>query len=330
MKILIIRRDNIGDLLCTTPLLAALRQTYADAWIGVLANAYNAPVLDGNPDVDEVFRYRKAKHRQKNESRLAIWWETVRLLMRLRRRKLDIVLCASPGASRLARFLAPRRCLESDRSGPGHEVEITFRLASALGIDLRPGPLVLQPEPMRAQTLKEDYGIPNDGGTIALHLSARKPRQRWPSERFEELVYCLLHSGLCRRVLLFWAPGGADDPYHPGDDAIALRLQKSLAHLPLHAIKTQKLADLIAGLSLADAVICSDGGAMHIAAALGKPIVCLFGNSDPTRWHPWGVPYELLRKESHTVADIAVAEVLDAYRRLRQRLQSGSFAFRAP
>ena len=54
-KILVIRRDNIGDLVCTTPLLAALRARFPDAWIGVLANSYNAPVLSGYPHVNDVF-----------------------------------------------------------------------------------------------------------------------------------------------------------------------------------------------------------------------------------------------------------------------------------
>ncbi|MBM3273219.1 glycosyltransferase family 9 protein, partial [Candidatus Kaiserbacteria bacterium] len=44
-RILVIRRDNIGDLICTTPLLAALRKQWPHAWIGVLANSYNAPIL---------------------------------------------------------------------------------------------------------------------------------------------------------------------------------------------------------------------------------------------------------------------------------------------
>ena len=58
-SILIIRRDNIGDLVCTTPLIAALRKRYSKASIGVLANSYNAPVLDGNSDVDDLYAYSK-------------------------------------------------------------------------------------------------------------------------------------------------------------------------------------------------------------------------------------------------------------------------------
>jgi ADP-heptose:LPS heptosyltransferase len=56
---------------------------------------------------------------------------------------------------------------------------------------------------------------------------------------------------------------------------------------------------------------------MHIAAALGKPIVCLFGNSDAARWHPWAVPHVLLQPESRDVADVSVEDVLIAWRRLK-------------
>ena len=55
---------------------------------------------------------------------------------------------------------------------------------------------------------------------------------------------------------------------------------------------------------------------MHLAAGLGKPMVCFFGNSPANRWHPWGVPYELLQKSSEDVGDIGVDEVLAAFERL--------------
>jgi ADP-heptose:LPS heptosyltransferase len=60
-------------------------------------------------------------------------------------------------------------------------------------------------------------------------------------------------------------------------------------------------------------VICSDGGAMHVAAGLGKPIVCLFGQSVAARWHPWGPAYELLQMPSRQVSDISVNAVARAY-----------------
>lgn len=321
MKILVIRRDNIGDLVCTTPLFSALRSAYPGAWLGVLANAYNAPVLAGNPDVDAVFAYRKAKHRKSPETRWSVWGETLSLLFRLRRMKLDLVLCASPGARRYARLLGARRVIEHERDIPGHEVEVTFALARKLGIETPPGPVSVYPDNSLVEALRERHGLTlAPGRTLAIHISARKVSQRWPLESFAELIRKVLTQRQAERVLLFWAPGSADDARHPGDDEKAAFLVASLAGLPVIPIATASLGELVAGLSLADCVILSDGGAMHIAAGLGKPIVCFFGNSSAERWHPWGVPYELLQKESRDVNDIGVEETLAALERLLSRL----------
>jgi ADP-heptose:LPS heptosyltransferase len=89
-------------------------------------------------------------------------------------------------------------------------------------------------------------------------------------------------------------------------------------NVPLLAYPTHELRDLTAALSLADYVICSDGGAMHIAAALGKPVLCFFGDSDATRWHPWGVPYRLLQPDSRDAMDISLAAALQAFRELQR------------
>ncbi|HNI74563.1 MAG TPA: hypothetical protein PLX65_13740, partial [Accumulibacter sp.] len=67
-SILVIRRDNIGDLLCTTPLFHALRRHYPESRIVALVNSYNAPALQGNTDVDQVLVYEKAKHRAPDRS----------------------------------------------------------------------------------------------------------------------------------------------------------------------------------------------------------------------------------------------------------------------
>ena len=85
MKILVIRRDNIGDLVCTTPLLAALRRAKPGAWIGALVNSYNAPVLERNPDVDAVIPYRKLKHLEPGDWALAALGERAAAFWRDRR-----------------------------------------------------------------------------------------------------------------------------------------------------------------------------------------------------------------------------------------------------
>ncbi|MBK7015823.1 MAG: hypothetical protein IPH39_09655 [Sulfuritalea sp.] len=88
------------------------------------------------------------------------------------------------------------------------------------------------------------------------------------------------------------------------------------------------MPELIAALAECDALICADGGAMHLAAGLGLPIVCLFGDSGAARWRPWGVPYRLLQKPSLDVGDIAVAEVVAAFNALRADIPAPSDAGR--
>ena len=325
-RILIIRRDNIGDLVCTTPLLRALRQRLPGAWIGALVNSYNAPVLEGNPDLDQVFVYTKAKHRSPSESLPGVYWRRLKMLFALRRMDLDDILIATtswqPRSVRLARWLRPKRIVgfaDQAMSGldltllpatePLHEVEDVFRLARLYGIEGEPPPLrVFAPPPGVRGELR-----------IAIHISARKPSQRWPGERYAALMRMLREQHAARFVLL-WSPGSSDNPLHPGDDGKAADLLRQLGRdFPVEAMVTATLPQLIAALSACDAMVCSDGGAMHLAAGLGLPIVCLFGNSGATRWRPWGVPYRLLQKESLDVRDIAVAEVASAFNELPLR-----------
>ncbi len=333
-RILVIRRDNIGDLVCTTPMLSSLRRHFPEAHIAVLVNSYNAPVLVGNPDVDEVCVYQKAKHRAAGQTRLAVWWATSRLLHRLRKTRFDVVIVATPGqqpaALKFARWVAAGRIVAYGAAADGisdplplagaqsgHETQAVMRLLEALGIVEFPGPTTVFP---LAKRLSGIALPPGTGPLIALHISARKPLQRWPIKRFAELAQ-RLHVQQAARFLLFWSPGAENHAQHPGDDDKARQLLALCADLPLLACPTESLEDLVAGLSLVDRVICSDGGAMHLAAGLGKPIVCFFGNSGAERWHPWGVGYELLQPESRKVADISVDEALDACARLDRRIE---------
>jgi ADP-heptose:LPS heptosyltransferase len=151
--------------------------------------------------------------------------------------------------------------------------------------------------------------------TVAIHISARKVPQRWPIERFAELMK-QIHLSDGSRFMVFWSPGDENNPLHPGDDSKAAQLLALVTDLPVLPFPTQQLGELIAGLSLCNKMVCADGGAMHIGAALGLSMVCLFGNSDAERWFPWGTKYQLLQAESRDVNDISVSDVLNAWNAL--------------
>ena len=328
-KILVIRRDNIGDLVCTTPLIASIRQRHPEGWIGALVNSYNAPVLDGNPDLDEVFVYTKVKHRARGQSVPGILWRRLAMMRRLRAMRLDDVIIATtspqPRVAMQARWLKPKRLigfgnvegldvsLPTDSEGR-HEVEDVFRVASIYGIDdVPPACRVLAPAAPRGEGL-----------TVGIHISARKPSQRWPAERFAQTIRSIAGQGPVRFVLL-WSPGAEDNPLHPGDDAKAGAVQGLTgSDAIVEARPTATLAELIAALAGCDALICADGGAMHLAAGLGLPIVCLFGDSGAGRWRPWGVPYRLLQKPSREVTSIGVDEVVAAFSELRAGIPAPS------
>jgi ADP-heptose:LPS heptosyltransferase len=319
-RILVIRRDNIGDLVCTTPLLYSLKMHYADSRIDVLANTYNAPVLEGNRSINSVYVYEKLKHAQSAGAFFAAGIARAKLLWSLRQQGFDIVVLAGGPqdvrGARIATALSPSRLVSTEAYSKGtHEVERVFSAARLLGI--REGIPSLKVSALETEVAKVRQAISSPGSEsnlplIAVHISARRRFQRWPTDRFAALV-AALHDMHGARVALLWSPGPDDHPQHPGDDgkarAILRLLQGKSWVLPW---PTTHLRQLIAVLSECRGMICSDGGAMHIAAGLGKPIVCFFGDSPVDRWRPWGVPHTVLQAESHRVEDITLDSALKA------------------
>jgi ADP-heptose:LPS heptosyltransferase len=337
LKILIIRRDNIGDLVCTTPLFSALRRHFPGAEICALVNSYNAAVLENNPHIDEVYAYTKAKHRPPGKSIVRVYAERAALFLKLRYKCFDYALLATSPASvprtlKLARIVRPRHIIAFQTGNTAvdqfidlpvvapaaeelHETEIMFKLLTPFHINRAPSSLQIFPLPQARDNAQHILRPKPNERLIGIHISARKPSQRWPTEYFIELVKTLAKRG-SMSFALFWSPGEQTNPLHPGDDKKASEILASLGNQPIMAFPTHHLSELIAGLSLCDAVICSDGGAMHIAAGLGKPILCFFGQSSATRWHPWGVPYTLIQPSSQMVADVGVTEVAEKFIRL--------------
>ncbi len=310
-KILLIRRDNIGDLVCTTPAIAALRQHYPDAQIGALVNSYNAEVLRGNPNVDHVFVYQKLKHAGNLGSRFKALNQRLRLIAQLRRWKPDVTILAKSsydrhglnfarqiGAKNIIGFVPddlsqakglPDIRLKTPEFTAVHEVEAVNGLLKPLGIEDALGPLqVFADANAVANTNKQ---LPTATKRIALHISAREPERRWGNRNFIALAKHILESQPDTQILLFWSPGKADDPHHPGDDEAAAQVIKALSSDRLIPMPTKNLTELIAALSLCDLFIGTDGGALHLAVALNKKVLAMFENKPDklNHWYPWRV-----------------------------------------
>lgn len=332
-KILLIRRDNIGDLICTTPAIRALREEFPKVKLSVLVNSYNAEALENNPDIDEIYVYEKAKHIE-DKNRFSVWLKNLKLLLQIRRERYDVAIgCGYRYSPRLARYTfltgAKKRIgyapydsrfryynlPVAEPSESIHEVVGAFRLLEPLGITGEPPCLVLMPsaqEREKAMQYLKSQGLTHDN-IVAVHISSRKENNRWSSEGFIELGNELIEKYNVIPLLL-WAPGSSKNPFHPGDDEKALEIAKGMVSVPV-LYKTTKLKELIAVISLCKLVVCCDGGAMHIAAALGKPILTIWGSTDKKRWLPWKVENIILQK-GRNAADVNVEEVLAAFAKL--------------
>ena len=275
---LVIRRDNIGDLVCTTPLLRALREHFPNSHIAALVNSYNLPVLDHNPDVDAVYAYTKAKHRSAGRSVFGVYLDRIKLLAVLRRERFDYAIIGGahflPRALGLARMVRPRHILGFTETGkrgarhidmgipytlpaPLHETEDIFRLLAPLGITGTPPGLRVIADAAEATRARQALDrISPATLTIGIHISARKISQRWPSAAFVQLIRAL-HERHGARCMLFWSPGAEDNPLHPGDDNKAAEIMRGLADIPILAFPTHTLQALIGGLAVCDFVICA-------------------------------------------------------------------------
>ena len=341
-RFLLIRRDNIGDLVCTTPAIAGLRKHYPNAEIAALVNSYNAEVLKGNPNLDHVFVYQKLKHAGGIASRFKAVTERLKLIARLRRWKPNVTILAKAsyerhglnfarqiGAKNIIGYVPddlnqakglPDICLETPEFTALHEVQAVSGLLRPLGIEDALGPLQVFPDGNTGAQLAQK--LPSGIKRIALHISAREPERRWGIDNFIALTRYILDTQPETQILLFWSPGKAEDPHHPGDDEAAAQLIQAVGSDRLAPMPTQNLIELIAALSLCDLFIGTDGGALHLAVGLNKRCVALFENHSQKlkHWYPWRVPCRVVHGAHPEVDSIEITQVLDALASLEAEL----------
>lgn len=133
-------------------------------------------------------------------------------------------------------------------------------------------------------------GITSDRPWIAMNVSARWPTKRWPVASFAALIDRLQESGAGPVVLI-----GA-----PGERAVAEEVS-GLTGRPPVSLVGHTMPDLLPALLRRAAVlVTNDSGPMHIAAAVGTPVVAFFGPTSPVRTGPYGASHQVLR-----AADVA-------------------------
>jgi len=310
-RILIVKRDKIGDLLLTTPLIARLREQLPGARIDVLCTDYNAWVIQGNRSVDAIF----ALPRIRVGRTLRVDNVPANLLMRskLACAHYDVTLVAqgeeSPRAITRAFTVRSRRVVayanEPHRYGrrltdpippPAetvHEVDRLVELARILGLSIPPercDPEYLLPDVNRrfAERWLARHRL-DTGGYVVLGLGARH-RSRQPSPAQVERWSVWIWERYKLATVFVWTPGGKDNAIYPGDDAIAEPvLRMRLPHLNPYR---GPIAETLGLVWHACTSIFPDSGFMHFAAASPGGVIGLFprpGLGQPaTRWSPRG------------------------------------------
>lgn len=320
-KILVVRNDNIGDVLCTTPALDALRAAFPDAYIAALVCTLTTEAFEGHRALDRVWSYPKAKH--KHYGPLESWTRMARVLGEIRRERFDLAVafrsCFSSSQAWLAYASRARWRLGPEARGrlarwgfyynlPApwppegiHEVRRCFHLLGRLRLDSEPQKLYLE-VPVAARERVEGFfrgaGLA-PGGPVVVNITrwAYRPDRAWPQERYRELVREL--AGREGGVLVTHAP--ADREWVTG-------LLKGL-DAPTYSSKSLK--DFAAAIGLGRLFVTAEGGPMHLAAAVGTPLVVLWGKTPLAVWRPWGADCRVLGARG-PVADIPLAEVLAA------------------
>lgn len=137
---------------------------------------------------------------------------------------------------------------------------------------------------------------------VAVHAGSGGSRKNWMAARFAEAA-----RALARDEPILWIEGPAEQPTEPS--SLNFQTWVRARALPLRT--------LAAVLSRARVYLGNDSGVSHLAAAAGAPTVAVFGPTDPEQWAPLGPRVYTVRADSGRLADVSVADVLDAAARLR-------------
>jgi heptosyltransferase-3 len=311
-RILVVATRQIGDVLLTTPLIRAARLRWPRARIEVLGFAGTLGMLAGNPDVDGTIEL---------PARLG-WRGALRAIRRLWRR-FDLALVADGGdrahllgwiAGRVRSGIVPpgegsswwkRRTLHHAVAASGDRGEVHGVVEKhALLAPWSPGPVPPVTVPA-GRPLPDDLAAALQPDAVVVHAPSMWSYKQWPIEHYAQVVRELLAEG--RQVVLTGSGSARDQACIEPLRALgpAPRLLDTSGRLDFQQIVTL--------LRHAALYIGPDTSVSHLAAAVGLPVIAVFGPTNPLRWAPWpssgGQPVVWLRAaEQQQVGNVTVLQ----------------------
>ena len=342
-NVLILRTDHLGDLLLSTPLIRTLRTALPGRRFVLVASPANQEALLGWDGIDEIRLFDpKWSLRQKWQFARALGREQWDLCLTLSPRTPSYLLGYLSGAPIRSGIIYSRRILarllsslwlthpvivsvdeKLDENQPiPHEVMQLAGVAAALGLaDAEPGPLEI---PLGLAELnwaeewlqKQDpkFSASQSPTLIGIHGAGKWLSHGWTSNDFLQLVQKVLAG--CKtaghhsvKMLLTFGPGDRE-------------LESSI----LQALQQQPIPNLLlpgqlpvprwaAMTSRCDLVISPDTGSLHLAVAVGCPVVALYEAASflhcSTQWAPWQTPHAIVRRTAPAATiPVLVAETL--------------------
>ncbi|HLI07583.1 MAG TPA: lipopolysaccharide heptosyltransferase II [Ktedonobacteraceae bacterium] len=311
-RILVIRLDLIGDLVLSLTVVRALKRTYPDAEIDLLAVPASGSIASHDPDLHEIIGYDpNIWRRPRALLRWKNWREARVLLKRLRGRHYDLAISVfGPWAALLAVLSGAPRRVGFGREGyfgfmtdsvpgrhwkPGdrkHEVDYCLQLAQKAGATITPEDRIPRlyvaagAQQAVARLLREAGAREGDGPLIACHVSSNNGQsKRWPLPYWATLLDRLIRERHAHVVLT-----GA-----PADLPLIAEITSRMREQPINLAGKTSLPQLAALLQRADLMITGDSGPMHIAAAVGTPLIAIHGPTDPAQSGPVSPQATMLR-----------------------------------
>lgn len=321
-KILILKPSSLGDIIHSLPTLAAVRERFPKAFIGWLVKQEWAGILEGHPCLDEL---------QSFPFNVSSAWP---MIWEIRKRRFDLILdlqgllrtgllgffsgaavrIGFEGGREFSPLFYTHRIKVDENSL--HAVDRYLLIASALGAktDIKRFDIPLT-EKDRSEVQNMIGPVCGDKSMIAIHASARQDVKRWPLERFAQVADQSSRAGWGIPVFI-----GASD-----DVSVVAEIQKRMQTRSISLAGRTSLKELAALLKMPRLLITNDSGPMHLAAALGTPVVALFGPTDPRKIGPYGKGHVVLQhieqcpacrtgsKGPHRCLEaISVSEVMEA------------------
>ena len=302
MKILLVRLRQIGDVVFTTPAIRALRRHFPDARLTYVVEPGAAPVVSGNPAIDEVCVAPRGRG-------IEGFRRDVALGMRLRRDRYDVAIDfhGGPRASLLTwlsgapvrvgyeilgrSWMYTRRVARPRTLRARHSVENQWDVIAPLGIappDRGRDPVEMRCDPSAARDVDRrlaEHGVQPADRLVVIHVSAGNPFRRWPATSFGEVASALVTGRQDVRVIVTSGPseaGAASEVIADARGRVPASAQRRIL-----SCGEFSLAELRALVERAALYVGGDSGPMHIAATSTVPVVALYGPTLPARSAPW-------------------------------------------